>query len=294
VVLDPFFGTGTTGAVAKKLGRHFIGIEREDTYIAGGAEAHRARSGRWPAPKRRDRRAEAAAPRVAFGSLVEMGLITPGTDALRRPAALFARMVRADGSLVLGPAHGLDPPGRRAVQGAEACNGWTFWHVRKGPNLVPIDVLRQQVRSEMERTHRSPHRHADLFWIKGTFSTGHPISVLTGCSNRSGANKRMWGYMTCAVLWRHFLLRVLLLRQVRRSQEISTKIFPGQFEAKVKGYRVFFSGSRGGKLRGEAYGRQDEGRWYAKGGKLCVAWNDWTVRQYRSAKWLVRGDQRPR
>ncbi len=55
-----------------------------------------------------------------------------------------------------------------------------------------------------------------------------------------------------------------------------SKIFPGQFEAKVKGYRVFFSGSRGGKLRGEAYGRQDEGRWYAKGGKLCVAWNDWT------------------
>jgi hypothetical protein len=54
------------------------------------------------------------------------------------------------------------------------------------------------------------------------------------------------------------------------------KLFPGQFEAKVKGYRVFFSGTRGGKLKGEAYGQQDEGRWYAKGGKLCVAWKDWT------------------
>jgi hypothetical protein len=54
------------------------------------------------------------------------------------------------------------------------------------------------------------------------------------------------------------------------------KIFPGQFEAKVKGYRVFFAGYNNGKLKGQAYGQQDEGRWYSKGGKLCVAWNDWT------------------
>jgi hypothetical protein len=55
-----------------------------------------------------------------------------------------------------------------------------------------------------------------------------------------------------------------------------SKLFPGQFEAKFKGYRVYFSGSRNGKLRGEAYGRQDHGHWYAKAGKLCVSWNDWT------------------
>ncbi len=54
------------------------------------------------------------------------------------------------------------------------------------------------------------------------------------------------------------------------------KLFPGQFEAKVKGYRVYFSGSKGGTLRGEAYGQQDQGRWFAKSGKLCVSWNDWT------------------
>ncbi len=54
------------------------------------------------------------------------------------------------------------------------------------------------------------------------------------------------------------------------------KLFPGQFEAKVKGYRVFFRGTRGGALHGEAYGRQDKGRWYAKGNKLCVVWTDWT------------------
>jgi hypothetical protein len=55
-----------------------------------------------------------------------------------------------------------------------------------------------------------------------------------------------------------------------------TKLFPGQFEAKVKGYRVAFSGSRDGALAGEAYGQSDEGRWYMKGSALCVVWSKWT------------------
>ena len=54
------------------------------------------------------------------------------------------------------------------------------------------------------------------------------------------------------------------------------QLFPGQFEASVKGYRVFFSGTKGGRLHGVAYGREDQGRWYMSGSKLCVAWNDWT------------------
>ncbi len=55
-----------------------------------------------------------------------------------------------------------------------------------------------------------------------------------------------------------------------------TKLFPGQFEAKVKGYRVSFSGSRGGTLAGQAYGQQDKGRWYMQGSQLCVVWSKWT------------------
>ena len=55
-----------------------------------------------------------------------------------------------------------------------------------------------------------------------------------------------------------------------------TKLFPGQFEAKVKGYRVSFSGSRNGALSGQAYGQQDKGRWYMQGSSLCVVWNKWT------------------
>jgi hypothetical protein len=55
-----------------------------------------------------------------------------------------------------------------------------------------------------------------------------------------------------------------------------TKLFPGQFEAKVKGYRVAFTGTKGGTLSGSAYGQQDKGRWYMSGSALCVVWNKWT------------------
>ena len=149
VVLDPFFGTGTTGAVAKKLGRHFIGIEREDTYIAGALKRIasirplNAATIETAVPKR-------SAPRVAFGSLVEMGLIEPGTE-LYDDRQRWSALVRADGSLVSGDHMGSIHRVGALVQGAEACNGWTFWHARLGSRLAPIDDLRTQVRAQMER-----------------------------------------------------------------------------------------------------------------------------------------------
>ena len=149
VVLDPFFGTGTTGAVAKKLGRHFIGIEREDTYIAGALKRIasirplNAATIETAVPKR-------SAPRVAFGSLVEMGLIEPGTE-LYDDRQRWSALVRADGSLVSGDHMGSIHRVGALVQGAEACNGWTFWHARQGSRLAPIDDLRSQVRAQMER-----------------------------------------------------------------------------------------------------------------------------------------------
>jgi len=149
VVLDPFFGTGTTGAVAKKLGRHFIGIEREDTYIAGALKRIAAirplsaEAVETAVPKR-------TAPRVAFGSLVEMGLITPGTE-LYDDRQRFSALVRADGSLVSGQHMGSIHRVGALVQGAEACNGWTFWHARAGGKLSPIDIFREQVRAQMDR-----------------------------------------------------------------------------------------------------------------------------------------------
>jgi modification methylase len=149
VVLDPFFGTGTTGAVAKKLGRHFIGIEREDAYIAAALR-------RIATVRPVDTEALAtglprrAAPRIPFGSLIEQGIIAPGArlfDARRRYAAL----VRADGSLVSGPHEGSIHRVGALVQGAEACNGWTFWHHEAHGRLAPIDELRAGIRAQLSR-----------------------------------------------------------------------------------------------------------------------------------------------
>jgi modification methylase len=144
VVLDPFFGTGTTGAVARKLGRHFVGIERDETYVAGAlkrlaAATPASAEALQPAVSKRQ------APRIAFGSLLEQGVISPGArlfDAKRR----FAALVKADGSLSSGLHHGSIHRVGALVQGAEACNGWTFWHHERDGQLAPIDELRAGIR----------------------------------------------------------------------------------------------------------------------------------------------------
>ncbi|HVZ14838.1 MAG TPA: site-specific DNA-methyltransferase [Bauldia sp.] len=147
VVLDPFFGTGTTGAVARRLGRHFIGVEREDDYIVAARRRIAAvRPGDNTAIEvSTGKRAE---PRVAFGSLVETGLIAPGailTDAQARHSA----EVRADGTLRAGEHVGSIHKVGALVQGLDACNGWTYWHYATRAGRQPIDVLRAEVRREM-------------------------------------------------------------------------------------------------------------------------------------------------
>jgi len=150
VVLDPFFGTGTTGAVAKRLGRRFVGIERDPSY----AEAARNRL-REVVPLPPDMltvtKSKRAEPRVPFGVLVERGLIAPGTRLFDARGRLAAR-VRADGTLAARDADGSIHKIGAHVQGAEACNGWTFWHFETTGGLRPIDLLRQQVRAEMAST----------------------------------------------------------------------------------------------------------------------------------------------
>src|SRR5262249_8471805 len=147
IVLDPFFGTGTTGAVAKRLGRHFVGVEREAEYVAV-ARARIAAVEAAPSVALEVARGKRAEPRVAFGSLVEAGLIAPGailTDARARHRA----EVRADGTLRAGEHSGSIHRVGALVQGLDACNGWTFWHTERGGERVPTDEWRQQARSTL-------------------------------------------------------------------------------------------------------------------------------------------------
>jgi modification methylase len=140
IVLDPFAGTGTTLSVAKRLHRHFIGIERHPAYAeaAIGRVRHTKPmhgDGLATAPTKRE------APRVPFGSLVERGLIAPGTrlyDRQRRVSATVA----ADGTIAAGAIQGSIHKVGAALQNAPSCNGWTFWHFEQDGTLQPLDVLR--------------------------------------------------------------------------------------------------------------------------------------------------------
>lgn len=141
VVLDPFFGTGTTGAVAKRLRRHFIGIERDATYCDVARERIAAA---LPLDESaiRTMMAPTAATRVAFGTLVENGLIVPGSEVFDARDRWRAK-VRADGSLVCGSEMGSIHKLGATLQRAPSCNGWTFWHYSAAGVAQPIDALRQ-------------------------------------------------------------------------------------------------------------------------------------------------------
>jgi modification methylase len=142
VVLDPFFGTGTTGAVARRLGRHWIGIEREKRYVRVARERIDStleldESAMKTMASRR------SAPRVPFGTLVEIGMIQPGTmltDTKRR----WKARVRADGSIEMEAETGSIHRIGALAQGAPACNGWAFWHFEEDGGLAPLDALRQR------------------------------------------------------------------------------------------------------------------------------------------------------
>src|SRR5579871_1720353 len=147
VVLDPFCGTGTTGAVARRLRRQFVGIERDRDYAAAAQARIEAAEPLAEAALQNFMTAREA-PRVPFTTLIERGLVEPGAklvDARRRHRAL----VRADGAIALGEAVGSIHRIGALAQGLEACNGWTFWHVETPQGLTLIDALRAQVRAEM-------------------------------------------------------------------------------------------------------------------------------------------------
>jgi modification methylase len=152
VILDPFFGSGTTGAAAKFLGRHFIGIERDKTY-ARHAERRIAQISPAPDTDVLTTISKREEPRIPFGIILERGLLRPGQFLFDERQRHRAR-VKADATLqatesgdnITGSIHKVGA----LVQGLPACNGWTFWCYDSDGrgHLVPIDLLRQRVRAE--------------------------------------------------------------------------------------------------------------------------------------------------
>lgn len=146
-VLDPFFGTGTTGAVAKRLGRKFIGIERDGDYARAARERiEKVRPVDLDAietlPSKRSE------PRIPFGQILELGILEPGRklfDARREVRA----EVRADGTLFYGGQQASIHRLGALVQGKSACNGWTFWHFEAEGKLKPIDALRAEAKRQL-------------------------------------------------------------------------------------------------------------------------------------------------
>ncbi len=150
VVLDPFFGTGTTGAVAKRLGRRYIGIERDPDY-AKAAQERIAKVTPLPPSALETARSKRAEPRVPFGTIVEMGLLEPGrtlVDARKRVRA----EVKADGTLSYDGNQASIHRLGALVQGKQACNGWTYWHFETDGKLKPIDLLREEAKRQLGLT----------------------------------------------------------------------------------------------------------------------------------------------
>ena len=147
LVLDPFFGTGTTGAVAKLLGRHYIGIEREEKYVKV-AEARIASLLPLSGGDMAVTQGKRGETRIPFGSLVESGLVRAGTR-LIDPQRRHHAEVRADGSLTMGAKTGSIHQLGAAAQGLPSCNGWTFWHIEEAGKLVPLDAKRAVYRASV-------------------------------------------------------------------------------------------------------------------------------------------------
>ncbi len=147
IVLDPFLGSGTTAAVAKKYNRQWIGIEKDKKYI----EESKFRIAQTTILKDdiiETLKTKKQEPRVPFGNLIEYGLLNPGELLFDGRKRWFAK-VRVDGSLISDKSKGSIHSVGAEVQGLPSCNGWTFWHTNYKGNIVSIDTLRSSIRNQI-------------------------------------------------------------------------------------------------------------------------------------------------
>ena len=143
-IFDPFLGTGTSAVVAKKLGRKYFGIEKDKKYFKAAYERIN-KAGIIKDDYLDTIQNNKSKPRVPFGSLIEMGVIKPGTM-LFDPKKKFNAKIMVDGSLKCQQAEGSIHKVAAKILGAESSNGWTYWHYQSGNNFRPIDELRNKLR----------------------------------------------------------------------------------------------------------------------------------------------------
>ena len=145
-VFDPFLGTGTTAAVAKKLGRNYFGIEREKKYFKT-AKQRLEKTIKMEDHYLDTIKNNKSKPRIPFGSLVELGIVKPGMSVFDYKKKVNAKIM-ADGSIKYQDSEGSIHKVAAKIIGAESCNGWTYWHYKIDGNMIPIDNLRQRLISK--------------------------------------------------------------------------------------------------------------------------------------------------
>lgn len=146
-ILDPFFGTGTTGAVAKKLGRNFIGIEQETIYLNLAQKRIEVIKPTTLPEELLSATEKRKLPRVPFGSLVEEGFLKEG-DRLYSHNRKHQAQICADGSLLADQTRGSIHQLGALLQNKKTCNGWDFWYFKQDNKLISIDTLREAYRKK--------------------------------------------------------------------------------------------------------------------------------------------------
>ncbi len=145
-VFDPFLGTGTTAAVAKKLGRKYYGIEKDKKYYSAAKkriEEIKPFKDEYLDTIQNNK----SKPRIPFGSLIEMGILEPGMT-IFDPKKKYNARIMADGSIKCKENEGSIHKVAAKILGAESCNGWTYWHYNLEGAMRPIDELRQKLFSK--------------------------------------------------------------------------------------------------------------------------------------------------
>jgi DNA modification methylase len=143
IVLDPFSGTATTAAAAKRLGRKYIGIEKDKNYIKHSED-------RLSKIKKLDQslleyKIEIKEPLVGFGSLIEKGMIKAGQELIDKRGNIAKINIDSSIELEDGFVGSIHKTGAH-LQGKESCNGWEYWYLINGSKKILINEIRKMYR----------------------------------------------------------------------------------------------------------------------------------------------------